>query len=128
MALKSVSTTLVLLTSLVALTAQQPAFKRTELQRGDLSVGREFVTVVAELPVGVATGAHTHFGEEIGYVLEGTISVQVAGKSPLTLSAGGAFLIPDGLRHDATNTGQSTAKILVNYVVEKGKPLATPAP
>ena len=42
--------------------------------------------------------------------------------------AGGSFLIPAGTVHNATNTGTGKARILATYVVEKGKPLATPAP
>ena len=45
----------------------------------------------------------------------------------MTLEAGGTFLIPAGAIHNATNTGTGTARILATYIVEKGKPLATPA-
>ena len=50
------------------------------------------------------------------------------GKPAVTLNAGQAFLIPAGAVHNATNSGSGTAKILANYIVEKGKPMATPAP
>ena len=84
----------VLLVSGTMLVAQQPAFKRTVLQQADLSVaGREAVTAKAELPTGVSAGRHTHPGEEIGYVLEGTVSLEIEGVSK-PLKAGDAFLIP----------------------------------
>jgi quercetin dioxygenase-like cupin family protein len=109
--------------------AQQPTFKRTELQRGDLSApGREAVTAVVDFPVGTASGKHTHAGEEIGYVLEGTVTVEVEGKTPMVLNAGGVFLIPSGTVHNATNTSTGASKLLANFIVEKGKPLATPVP
>jgi quercetin dioxygenase-like cupin family protein len=118
-----------LVATLGVASAQQPAFKRTELQRGDLSAaGREAVTAVAELPGGVASGRHTHPGEEIGYILEGTVVVDIEGQPSKTLSAGGVFLIPNGQTHNARNTGTATAKVLATYIVEKGKPLATPVP
>jgi quercetin dioxygenase-like cupin family protein len=109
--------------------AQQPAFKRTELQRGDLSMpGREAVTAIAELPAGVASGKHKHAGEEVGYVMEGTVTVEMDGKAPAVYNAGKTFLIPNGLAHNARNTGTGIAKVLATYIVEKGKPLATPVP
>ena len=110
------------------LAAQQPAFKRTVLQQSDISVpGREVVSAVADFEPRATPGRHTHFGEEIGYVLEGTFLIEQEGKAPVTLKAGGSFLIPAGTIHNATNTGTGPGKILATYVVEKGKPLATPA-
>jgi len=107
--------------------AQQPAFKRTVLQTIELSItGREAVTAKAELPAGVSSGRHTHPGEEIGYVLEGSVSIELDGQTK-TLKAGEAFAIPAGKVHAATNTGTAQATIVSTYIVEKGKPLATPA-
>jgi quercetin dioxygenase-like cupin family protein len=109
------------------LAAQQPGFKRTVLQQGNLSVpGREVVTAVAEFQPGATVGRHTHPGEESGYVLEGTIVLEQEGKSNVTLAAGQTFLIPSGTVHNATNNGSSQARVLATYIVEKGKPLATP--
>jgi quercetin dioxygenase-like cupin family protein len=119
--------TLLVLGSVTAVLAQQPAFKRTMLQTVELSIaGREAVTAKAELPVGVSSGRHTHPGEEIGYVLEGTVSLEVDGQTK-TVKAGEAFAIPAGKVHNATNAGTAQATIVSTYIVEKGKPLATPA-
>lgn len=110
------------------LAAQQPAFKRTVLQQADISVpGREVISAAAEFDPKATPGMHTHFGEEIGYVLEGTFLIEQAGKPSVTLQAGGSFLIPAGTVHNATNTGAGQGRILATYIVEKGKPLATPA-
>ena len=109
--------------------AQAPAFKRTVLQQADISVpGHEVVSAVAEFQPGASPGRHTHFGEEIGYVLEGTVSLEQQGKPTVTLGAGQSFLIPAGTIHNATNNGAGVARLLATYIVEKGKPLATPAP
>lgn len=109
--------------------AQQSAFKRTPLQKGDLSIpGREAVQALAEIPVGVRVGRHTHPGEELGYVLEGTLLLEVEGKPPLRLKAGDVFFVEAGRPHDGSNEGPATTKVLTTYVVEKGKPLASPAP
>ena len=122
-----IATTLVLAGS-VGVGAQTPAFKRTVLQQADISVpGREVVTAVAEFQPGATPGRHTHAGEEVGYLIDGTISLEQEGKPAVTLKAGQSFLIPAGTVHNATNTGSGVAKILATYIVEKGKPLATPA-
>src|SRR3954463_5062288 len=108
--------------------AQQPAFKRTVVQQGDISVaGHEVISAVAEFEPRATPGRHTHPGEEVGYVLEGTFLIEQEGKPAVTLQAGGTFLIPAGTVHNATNTGAGSGKILATYIVEKGKPLATPA-
>jgi quercetin dioxygenase-like cupin family protein len=112
-----------------SLEAQQTGtFKRIPLQKHDLSAeGREGVQVIAEIPSTVATGRHTHPGEEMGYVLEGTIQFEAEGKPPATLKAGDVFFVEAGRVHEAKNVGQGAAKVLATYVVEKGKPLASPA-
>lgn len=113
--------------SVTAMSAQAPAFKRTVLQTMELSIaGREAVTAKAELPGGVSSGRHTHPGEEIGYVLEGSVTVERDGQSK-TFKAGETFAIPAGQVHNAVNAGTTQATIVSTYIVEKGKPLATPA-
>jgi len=109
-----------------ALNAQQPGFKRTELQRHDLGIpGREVVQARAEFDTGASIGKHTHPGEEFGYILEGSLEFEIAGKPNATLKAGDAFFIPPETVHAAKNVGKGPAKVLATYVVEKGKPLAT---
>jgi quercetin dioxygenase-like cupin family protein len=111
-----------------ALGAQQATFKRTTLQQSPLSVpGREAVTAMVEFQPGATVGGHTHPGEEIGYVLEGTIVLEQAGKPAVTLGAGKTFFIPAGMVHNATNKTSAVARVLANYIVEPGKALATPA-
>ena len=117
---------LMILIAYAGVTTQQTGFTRTLLQQVDLSVaGREAVTARAEFAPGGTVGRHTHFGEEIGYVIEGTISVEIDGVTR-AVKAGEAFAIPAGKPHNASNTGSGKAAILATYIVEKGKPLATP--
>jgi quercetin dioxygenase-like cupin family protein len=121
--------TIALAGTVVGIWAQQPTFKRTVLQQADISVpGREAVTAVAEFQPGAAAGRHTHPGEEIGYVLDGQLLLEQDGKPAVTLHAGQTFLIQPGTVHNATNSGSGTARVVATYLVEKGKPLATPAP
>jgi len=120
-----------MLSAFVNLLAQQPpqqtGFKRTVVQQGDLSApGREVVQAIAELQPGGQSGRHTHPGEEVAYILEGTIELEMQGKPAVSKKAGDAFLVPAGTAHNAKNTGKTVAKVLGTYIVEKGKPLATP--
>ena len=104
--------------------AQQPGIKRSELQRHDLSVpGRETVQSRIDFAPGAAFPRHTHPGEEIIYVLEGTLEYQVEGKPPMTLKAGEVLFIPAGTIHAARNVGNTNGAELGTYVVENGKPL-----
>ena len=104
--------------------SQQQGIKRTDLQRHDINVpGREVVQVRVELAPGVSFPKHTHPGEEIIYVLEGSLEYQVEGKPPVTLKAGDVLFIPAGKIHAAKNVGSGNGSELATYVVEKGKPL-----
>jgi|SRR5689334_1620146 quercetin dioxygenase-like cupin family protein len=108
--------------------AQQPGFTRHMLQDQNLSVAeRHAVQVVAEFAPGVAAGRHTHPGEELGYVLEGTLELEVTGQPARTVKAGESFFVPAGVVHDGKNIGGGPAKVLATYIVEKGKPVASPA-
>ena len=112
----------------VVMLAQAPGIQRTIVKRADVSVpGREAVIAKVEIAPGSAAGRHTHFGEEISYVMEGEMEVLVEGQPPLTVKAGESFVIPNGAKHDARNMGSVPVKLAAVYLVEKGKP-ATPAP
>ncbi|MGY1783442.1 cupin domain-containing protein [Geodermatophilus sp. SYSU D00698] len=100
--------------------------RRTEVQRGPSSIpGREIVQVLTEIPVGVESGWHTHPGEEVGYILAGTVEMQVRDADTVTLQAGDGFLIPPRTPHNARDVGPGTGRMLSTYVVEVGQPLAT---
>jgi quercetin dioxygenase-like cupin family protein len=104
--------------------AQQPGTKRADLQRHDLSApGREVVQARVEFAPGAAFGKHWHPGEEIVYVLEGSLEYQVEGKPPVTLTTGDVLFIPARTIHAAKNVGRDNGAELATYVVEKGKPL-----
>ena len=104
---------------------EKPTFTRTILQSPDLSAqGRAAVVARVEFEPGSAIGKHTHPGEELGYVLEGTLTLEVEGKPPVTLKAGDVFFVEAGRVHAGKN-GNTPGKVLATYIVEKGKPLAT---
>jgi quercetin dioxygenase-like cupin family protein len=103
---------------------QQPGVRRTDLQRHDLSTpGREMIQVRVELGPGVAFGRHWHPGEEIVYVLEGSLEYEVDGMRPDTLGAGEVLFIPARTVHAAKNVGRGNGAELATYLVEKGQPL-----
>ena len=112
-----------------ALFSQNPGIQRTVVHKADVSVpGREAVIARVEIAPGARAGRHTHPGDEISYVMEGEGEILVEGQPPRNVKAGDGFVIPSGSKHDAHNTGSTPLKLVGVYVVEKGKPVATPAP
>ena len=110
--------------ALCAVAAQYSDIRRTDLQRADLSVaGREVVQVRVDFGPGAAFGRHRHPGEEIAYVIEGSLEYQLEGERPVTLEAGEVLFIPAGTIHAARNVGKGNGAELATYIVEKGKPL-----
>jgi quercetin dioxygenase-like cupin family protein len=107
--------------------AQAPGIKRTLLQRTDVGNNMEVILGLAEIAPGGSTGRHTHFGVESGYLIAGSASMEIEGETPKLLKAGDSYTIPANKIHDAKAVGDTPAKVLATYVVEKGKPLATPA-
>jgi quercetin dioxygenase-like cupin family protein len=108
--------------------AQAPGFTRKLLQDQNLTVAdRHAVQALAEFVPGGVAGRHTHPGEELGYVVEGTLELLIDGQPPRVVKAGEVFFVPAGLVHDGKNIGSGPAKVFATYFVEKGKPVASPA-
>jgi quercetin dioxygenase-like cupin family protein len=100
--------------------------ERTELQHSPSSIpGREIVQVLTQIPCGVESGWHIHPGEEVGYILAGTVQMEIQGQLSLTLHAGDPFLIPPRTPHNALDIGPGTGQMLSTYIVDAGQPLAT---
>ena len=105
--------------------AQLAGSKRTDLQRHDLSAaGREVIQVRVDFAPGYVAPVHTHPGEEIIYVIEGTLEYDIGGKVT-RVKAGDVLFVPAGIPHTAKNVGSGNAAELATYIVEKGKPLLT---
>ena len=99
--------------------------KRTELQHKPSSIpGREIVQVLTEIPAGVESGWHRHPGEEVGYILAGTVEMKIKDQPTLTLHQGDPFLMPPRTPHNALDLGPETGMMLSTYIVEVGEPLA----
>ena len=89
--------------------------------------GYETLLVEATIEAGVAVGRHTHPGIESAFVLEGGFELPIQGQPTRMLKAGDGFQIPPETPHAGGKAGTAKSVILITYVVEKGKPLATPA-
>ena len=112
-----------------AAAAPVSALTRTLVGRADVSVpGREAVVARVEVAPGGKAGRHTHPGDEISYVMEGEATLLVDGQPPRKVKAGESFVIPAGVVHDAHNNANVPIKLVGVYIVEKGKPRASPAP
>jgi quercetin dioxygenase-like cupin family protein len=116
----------VLIAGAATISAAQPrpaGTTRTDLQRHDLrAAGWETLQAHVDFAPGAFFPNHKHPGEEIIYVLEGTLEYQVEGKA-VTLKAGDVLFVPYGVVHSARNVGSGPGAELATYVVEKGKPL-----
>jgi quercetin dioxygenase-like cupin family protein len=100
--------------------------KRTETLRRSSSIpGRDIVQVRTEIPAGVESGWHIHPGEEVGYIVAGTVRMEIRDQATLTLHPGDGFLIPPRTPHNATDLGPGTGLMLSTYIVETGQPVAT---
>jgi len=113
--------------------AQAPAASTGGVTRKLLSktdgpaAGYETLLMEAEIEAGVAVGRHTHPGIESAYVLEGGFELPIEGQPARMLKAGDGFQIPPATPHAGGKAGTAKTRILITYVVEKGKPLASPA-
>jgi quercetin dioxygenase-like cupin family protein len=107
----------------MATVQQAPGILRTDLQQHDLSIpGREVIQNRVDLGPEAPAVRHKHPGEEIIYVLEGSLEYAIDGQEPRTFSAGEALLVPAETVHAVRNVGSGNAAELATYVVEKGKP------
>ena len=98
---------------------------RTEIQHVASSIpGREIVQTLTEIPAGVESGWHQHPGEEVGYIVAGTVRMEIEGRPTLTLETGHGFLIPPRTPHNATDLGPDAGRMLSTYIVETDQPIA----
>ena len=120
--------TLSLLT-LVSAMAQEPTVQRKVLLTQDLPIpGYQTVLAAVEIPAGGREGRHTHAGALVVYVQEGVLTFDYEGKPTMTYKAGDTLYVEPGKIHEGINKGTSPVKAIATFVIEKGKPLTSPAP
>ena len=83
--------------------------------------------VEAEIEAGVAVGRHTHPGIESAYVLEGGFELPIEGQPTRNLKPGDGFMVPPATPHAGGKPGTAKTRVLITYILEKGKPIASPA-
>jgi len=109
--------------------ADKPPIRSVEAQRYDVPGSNQTAFIYAlEIDPGAAIPLHTHFGSEMGYVVEGQLTLMVAGQPDVIKKQGESFQIPVGAVHGGKNAGASVLRVVATYVVDKDKPLRTPAP
>ena len=97
----------------------------TPLQDQPISgTGHHGVTASVDIAAGVESGRHMHPGKEFGYLLEGTLQLEIDGRAAQTLKTGDVFFVPAGVVHNGRNTGSVKTTLIGTYVVESGKPLS----
>jgi quercetin dioxygenase-like cupin family protein len=89
--------------------------------------GYTTLLVEAIIEPGVTVGRHTHPGVESAYVLEGGFELPIQGQETRNMKPGDAFQIPPETPHAGGKPGTARTRILITYVVQKDKPLASPA-
>ena len=108
--------------------AQTPGVKRIPLQKGDVPPGeRETVMGIAEVAPNTDVARHTHPGPEFSYILDGDVMLAIGDQPAKSYKAGDSYYVPQATPHGG-RSGANGVKILSSYIVEKGKPLASPAP
>ena len=111
----------------VTLAAAQNPIKRTDLQQIDQPEGYTTLMMIVEIAPNHSVPPHSHPGPEVSYVMEGEMTVTFPGKPPVTLKAGDSMTFPANAVHRGT-MGPAGVKLLNTYVLEKGKPITSPAP
>lgn len=115
-------------TALMSAPSASAQVTRTPVLTADVAApGRQAVMVRGEIAPGAGAPRHTHPGDEISYVLEGEAELLIDGEAPRLVKAGDGFVIPAGKVHGARNAGSVPLRFVGVYVVDKDKPLATPA-
>ncbi len=119
-----------LATTALAQTPAQPPAVRTILQTADVAASPAQQTMMGTVVIAPGSGnpAHTHFGTEIGYVVQGHLRLEVVGQPARDLGPGDSFMVPRGVVHRSILVGTETVKLVSTWTVDKDKPLMTPAP
>jgi len=88
-----------------------------------------YVTIIAEVEIeaGASVARHTHPGIESTYVIDGNLEIPIDGQPTRIYKSGDGFQIPAGTPHAGGKPSATKSKLIVNYIVEKDKPLASPA-
>jgi quercetin dioxygenase-like cupin family protein len=106
----------------------QSAFTRRVIQKTEYP-GEKYVCILMEVDLdpNAIVARHTHPGVESGYQLAGTTTLSVQGQPDRVLKVGDGYQIPPETAHSVRN-GAEKSRLAATFIVEKDKPLASPAP
>lgn len=121
-----VFTTFLALSPVLTVRAQQVGeIKRNFLMTKDISVtGYEGRLAQVVFAPGSREPKHTHPGDVLAYVQEGTLTQHLEGAPTVTVKPGDVFFVPAGKIHWA-ECADTPCKVLATFIVEKGKPLTS---
>jgi quercetin dioxygenase-like cupin family protein len=106
----------------------QVGLERKVLLEQDLAIpGYEVVLAQVTLAIGGREGRHFHSGTLVAHILEGELTLELEGQRTKIVKAGESVLVEPRQVHEGINNGSVPIKALATFIVEKGKPLATPA-
>jgi quercetin dioxygenase-like cupin family protein len=89
---------------------------------------KEIIVGTVVLPPGASVGYHVHPGDEAGYIIKGSVVWKVRGQADKTLKAGDSFFNPRGSVHSIVSADSGDSTVISTWIVDKGKPMATPVP
>jgi quercetin dioxygenase-like cupin family protein len=105
-------------------TQQIPGLTRTDLQQYDLTIpGREMIQNRVDVDLEAPAIKHWHPGEEVIYVIAGTLEYEIDGEPGRIVNAGEALTVPAERVHSVRNVGDGPATELATYIVVKDRPL-----
>ena len=108
--------------------ATTPGVTRKVLSQTDgPTPGYVTLMVEVEIEAGMTIGRHPHPGIESGYVIEGGLELPIEGQPTRALKPGDGFVVPPNTPHAGGKNGDKKTRVASTYVVEKGKPRASPA-
>jgi quercetin dioxygenase-like cupin family protein len=108
----------------------KPQPQRAVLEHHDQSgvPDKEIIVGTVVLPPGASVGYHVHLGDEAGYIIKGSVIWKVRGQPDKTLQAGDSFFNPRGAVHSVVAADSGDSMVISTWIVDKGKPMATPVP
>jgi quercetin dioxygenase-like cupin family protein len=101
-----------------------PGFASKPLHSAPLSTdaSREATVILVTLAPGATSPSHTHPGDCVGFVVEGSIEMRAKGQPVRRLNAGDAYSNMGGVLHEFTNVGTTPVRLVNTLITEKGKP------
>ncbi len=88
---------------------------------------QEVRVIVATLKPGEATPFHTHRFPVTVYILEGTFTLEMEGRAPVTAKAGQAIVEPPHVKMTGYNRGTDSMRVVIFYVSDPDTPFLEPA-